>query len=340
MKANIMVKNAWYALGLSNEFEPGHLHGQKIVGKPIVLWRTATGKVVAFDDRCAHKRMPLSEGKLLTKGDVLECAYHGFCYNAEGVCVGIPSMPDGPIPPQARLKAYPVIEQDGVVWIWPGHVDKMGEAQPPRTPEIAASAWESISSGPLFIRANTRLLIENLLDITHFYPLHDGNIGDFANSQIPIEVVEETIDGNWSVKSIRRADNYQQPPYFVDWFGYEVVDRFHTHCMMNPGVTRVELRVAPPGQLGTDADRGYVLYHTHTPVDESNHIWRWCMNCRVEHRAGSDPSKSLAQRITETFPAVVEEDRWALEKQQAMFAYPDDGYEEVLIGSDETMQRA
>ncbi|MEE8302609.1 MAG: hypothetical protein V3S24_09270 [Candidatus Tectomicrobia bacterium] len=36
----------------------------------------------------------------------------------------------------------------------------------------------------------------------------------------------------------------------------------------------------------------------------------------------------------------MEEDRWALEKQQAMFAYPDDGYEEVLIGSDETMQRA
>ena len=64
------------------------------------------------------------------------------------------------------------------------------------------------------------------------------------------------------------------------------------------------------------------------------------MNCRVEHCAGSDPSKSLTQRIMETFPAVEEEDRWALEKQQAMFAYPDDGYEEVLIGSDETMQRA
>ena len=44
--------------------------------------------------------------------------------------------------------------------------------------------------------ANYLLLIENLLDITHFYPLHDGNIGDLANSKIPIEFIEQEVDGN------------------------------------------------------------------------------------------------------------------------------------------------
>ena len=46
------------------------------------------------------------------------------------------------------------------------------------------------------VPANYLLLIENLLDITHFYPLHDGNIGDIANSRIPVELEEGETDGN------------------------------------------------------------------------------------------------------------------------------------------------
>ena len=42
----------------------------------------------------------------------------------------------------------------------------------------------------------------------------------------------------------------------------------------------------------------------------------------------------------ETFPAVIAEDRWALEKQQQMFAYPDDGYVEVFLRPDRALRRA
>ncbi|MEW5708155.1 MAG: aromatic ring-hydroxylating dioxygenase subunit alpha [Pseudomonadota bacterium] len=339
MESYQYVKDCWYVAGLSHEFKPETLTGHKIAGQPLVIWRTRTGKVVAFDNRCCHKRFPLSEGRLLENG-LLECAYHGLCYDEQGRCVKIPSHPDGHIPPQARLRPFPVIEQDGLVWVWTGNPERAALFQPPRTPEVADPAWESIDSGPMHVPANYLLLIENLLDITHFYPLHDGNIGDYANSLLPIELVEGEIGGYRFVKTIRRASNYVQPPYFVDWFHYEVVDREHTHCMLSPGLTRVELRVAPPGKLGTGMDRGYVLLHTHTPVDDRNHVWRWCVNCRADHMSRGDPARSAARRIAEMFPDVVAQDRWALEKQQQMFDYPDDGYSELFLKSDKALRRA
>ena len=336
MRAESYVMNTWYVAGFSKEFPEGKLQGQTIVEKPVVMWRTASGEVVAFDGRCAHKRMPLKDGRLLADGTV-ECAYHGLCYDATGACVRIPSQSDGVIPAKARLRAFPVIEQDGMVWIWCGDPARIGNVRPPRSPEIASPEWDSIGSDPIPVPANYRLLIENLLDITHFYPLHDGNVGDVTHSQIPVEVVEETEDGNRFVKTIRQAHNYKQPPFFAEWFGYDVVDRYHTHCMMSPGVTRVQMRAAPPGQLGTEAERGFVLYHTHTPIDRTHHVWRWFMNARAGHRAKSDPSKPLVETIVANFPQVVAQDLWALEKQQEMYDLPDDGYEEVHVKADRAM---
>ena len=333
MRADSVILNTWYVAGFSDEFPKDKLQGQTIAEKPLVMWRTMAGQVVAFDGRCAHKRMPLKDGKLLADGTV-ECAYHGFCYADTGECVRIPSQLEGAIPARARLKSYPVVEQDGLVWLWPGDADRIGTARPPRSPEISSSEWESIGSQPIPVRANYRLLIENLLDVTHFYPLHDGNVGDVSHSRIPIKVV---LDGDGSVKTVRQAQFYRQPPFFRQWFGYEVVDRHHTHCMMSPAMTRVEMRAAPPGQLGTGAERGFVLYHMHTPIDRTRHIWRWYMNGRTGHHSATDPSKPLVVTMTENFDQVVAQDLWALEKQQEMYDFPDDGYKEVHVRADRAM---
>jgi len=202
MAADVLVRNAWYVAGLSHELPPQQLQGQVIAEKPLVMWRTATGLVVAFDERCCHKRMPLSQGRLI-ESDLLECAYHGLCYDAAGRCVRVPSHPDGRIPPQARLRPFPVIEQDGLVWVWTGDRARAEAVRPPRLPEIADPAWETADTGPMVVPANSLLLIENLLDITHFYPLHDGNIGDVENSRIPVELDEGTRDGNPFIGTIR-----------------------------------------------------------------------------------------------------------------------------------------
>jgi phenylpropionate dioxygenase-like ring-hydroxylating dioxygenase large terminal subunit len=341
MIANVLVRNAWYTAGLSQEFAMQQLRGQVIAEKPIVVWRGAAGNVVAFDDRCCHKRMPLSAGRFLADG-LLECTYHGLCYDATGQCVRVPSHPDGHIPPNARLRPVPVIEQDGLVWVWPGDPAKSGTARPPRVPEMASPEWDTADvNGAMRVPANSLLLIENLLDITHFYPLHDGNIGDVENSRIPIKVEEGVSDGTAFVGTVREVRGYRQPPYLEEYLGYEFVDRHHTHFMLSPALTRVQMRVWPAGKFGDAAsERGYVIIHTHTPIDRRNHVWHLIVSMPKGLMCKSDPAKTAISRFVETFPSVIEEDRWALEKQQAMFDLPDDGYREVFLRPDTALRRA
>ena len=107
--------------------------------------------------------------------------------------------------------------------------------------------------------------------------------------------------------------------------------------MLNPGLTRVQMIAAPPGELGTAADRGYVLYHTHTPIDSKRHLWRWSINAHVEHKDPANPTRSLASAMAESFPEVAAQDLWALERQQLMYELPDDGYTEVSVPADRAM---
>ena len=340
MSAFEFVANCWYPVGFSNEFPVRALKGLKIANKPVVVWRTDDGEVVAFDDRCCHKRFPLSESKLLADGN-LECAYHGLQYDATGQCVEIPSQKGRPIPKQARLRHVPVQEQDGLVWLWPGDPARAQGIAPPRTQEaidedLTALPLPKVVESP----ANYLLLIENLLDITHFYPLHDGNIGDKQNSEIPVKLEEGELDGFQYVKTIREVQNYRQPAFLREWFHYEVIDRIHTHCMVTPGLTRVVMRVAPPGQLNTEAEKGYTLLHLHYPVDKDNLVWRVLISCKKGHTPLSDPTRSTPDLIAEMFPEVVAEDEWALERQQKMFEFEDDGYSELFLKSDAALRRA
>lgn len=353
MTEQFIVKDCWYVAGTSADFPSEKLTGHVICERPMVMWRTKDGDVVAYDDRCSHKRFPLSKGRLMPDG-TLECAYHGMRYDMSGKCVMIPSHPTGPISPQAQVNAFPVIEQDGLVWVWPGNPDKAETRKPPRVPEVGDSKWETVCVGPMQVEANYLLLIENLLDITHFYPLHDGNIGDIENSRIPIELEEGEVDGNSYVMTIRKTENYSQPPYLVDWFHFDKVDRHHTHCLMSPGLTRVVMRNAPPGELKERSsekefpgemevdgnERGYVLIHTHTPTNNKQHVWRVLVNCPAHHMSKGDASKSTASRAAEMFPEVAAEDLWAVKEQQQMFEYPDDDYSEVFLKPDLALRRA
>ena len=214
-------------------------------------------------------------------------------------------------------------------------------SEPPRTPEVVDSELVAVGSPEsLRVPANYLLLIENLLDISHFFPLHDGNIGDRENSRIPVQLEEGEEGGYTYIKTIREVQNYRQPPYLREWFLYDEVDRVHTHCMVSPGLTRVVMRVAPPGQLGTDAERGYTLLHLHLPVDQRNLVWRWNVSCHKGHTPLSDSNTPTAHKVAEMFPSVVEQDRWALERQQKMIEYPDDGYSELFLKPDKALRRA
>src|SRR5580693_8507636 len=95
----MFLRNYWYVAATDSEVGRKPL-SRMILGEPIVFYRTEDGAPVALEDRCAHRHLPLSMGKLV--GDVLQCHYHGLRFATDGRCVGIPGQDH--IPHGAKVK--------------------------------------------------------------------------------------------------------------------------------------------------------------------------------------------------------------------------------------------
>ena len=73
------LRNQWYCAAFGDELRDGPL-GRVFLDEAVVMYRKADGAPVAFEDRCCHRRAPLSKGRI--EGDNLRCGYHGFLYDA------------------------------------------------------------------------------------------------------------------------------------------------------------------------------------------------------------------------------------------------------------------
>lgn len=109
------VRNAWYVVAWSTEVGRDPV-SRRVGDDPLVLFRTQDGTAVCLTDRCAHRGYPLSAGRVVD--DPVECGYHGFTFAGDGACTRVPGQ--STIPGKARVRAYPLHEKDGWVWVWTG----------------------------------------------------------------------------------------------------------------------------------------------------------------------------------------------------------------------------
>lgn len=159
--------NCWYVAASSDEVGQGLL-ARRLLDKPVVLYRRGSGEVVAMEDRCIHRAYPLSAGR--RDGDRVICGYHGFGYDPDGCLVDVPSQEN--VPPGARVRTYPVLEQSPFVWIWLGDPRVAALRPPPRVPWYRDGAgWESTTE-VLRVEANYLLLHEHYLDLTDVFVMH------------------------------------------------------------------------------------------------------------------------------------------------------------------------
>jgi nitrite reductase/ring-hydroxylating ferredoxin subunit len=86
-------------------------------GTDLAVWRSASGRLAAWKDRCPHRGMRLSHG--FVRGETLACIYHGWVYGTDGACRHIPAHPALEPPAAIRTEAFGCIEQDGVLWLAP-----------------------------------------------------------------------------------------------------------------------------------------------------------------------------------------------------------------------------
>ena len=168
----MFVYNAWYIGAWADEVKPRGVLGRVLLELPVVFYRTEDGTALALEDRCCHRALPLSHGCVI--GDQLQCGYLGLIYDRDGVCVKVPGQER--VPAKAKVRSYPVVEQDEMLWIWMGEPALADPALIVRHPWHNDPAWTWIKDR-YSINANYQLITDNLMDLTHVGYVHQRTIG-------------------------------------------------------------------------------------------------------------------------------------------------------------------
>lgn len=159
--------NAWYAAGWAQDLGDEPL-GRTFLDEPVVIYRDAGGEPVALADMCPHRFAPLSLGKVA--GDTIRCPYHGLVYDKTGACVYNPHG-KGMRPSSLNVRRYPLVVQDGMMWIWMGDVVAAEGAQPSSYAFLKGEGWATLH-GYLHVNAHYELVTDNLMDLSHVEFLH------------------------------------------------------------------------------------------------------------------------------------------------------------------------
>jgi len=111
-------KAPWWILARSEEVTGKKPLSVDIGDQPIVMWRDNQGVVRALEDRCPHRRAPLSLGCIRDNGWI-QCGYHGWSYDgATGRLTEIPNMKDDQrFPPLYKAERFAVAESGGLVQV-------------------------------------------------------------------------------------------------------------------------------------------------------------------------------------------------------------------------------
>ena len=162
----------WYPMAWSREIKPGKTYAARFAGTPIVIVRPEEGPVFALEDRCAHRQVPLSMG--VVKGCTLRCGYHGWTYDASGSCLDAPYLGKNKMPNIVRK--FPCIEQDGLIFVWPGDPAKVTELG--ALARVADRAYKTRRFGRE-VHCHYTFMHENLMDMNHQF-LHRRQMGKIA----------------------------------------------------------------------------------------------------------------------------------------------------------------
>ncbi|MCY7381842.1 MAG: aromatic ring-hydroxylating dioxygenase subunit alpha [Microcoleus sp. CAN_BIN18] len=258
----------WYTVARSTEVQ-SQPRAVILWHRAIVLFRDSAGKINALEDRCPHRQVKLSHGKI--KGDLIECAYHGWRLNASGECAEVDYLAENQKLPNCKIRSYPVKEQNGFIWLFPGDA-----TQAEKTNLLDLPEWEHLNYiatvSVIDCQTHYSFLIENLMDMYHGH-LHE-DLQAWANPVLDTLAEDEhqvtaryqaqsyyKIDKIWSIsqlffKSLRKL--HPEPldvsyvyPHWVSTLGND----FKIYCLVCP--------------VSETATRAYLIHFT-----SLNAFWR------------------------------------------------------------------
>ncbi|HVL56564.1 MAG TPA: aromatic ring-hydroxylating dioxygenase subunit alpha [Burkholderiaceae bacterium] len=303
--------NDWYVACMAHEIDEAAL-GRKVCGHAMVFFRGGDdNQVAALEDWCPHRGAPLSLGKVIE--GKLVCGYHGLEMGCDGKAVGMPGQRVRGFP---AVRSFPVVERYGFVWVWPGDAQR---ADPAKIPQLAwAESPEWAYGGGLYhIACDYRLMIDNLMDLTHETYVHSTSIGQ---REIEEAAPATRVDGD-SVVTSRFMNNVMPPPFWRmalrgNHLADDVpVDRWQICRFTPPSHVMIEVGVAHAGHGGYDADSRHkvaaIVVDFITPETDTSIWYFWGMARNFNPR-----DKTLTATIREGQGKIFAEDLQMLESQQ------------------------
>lgn len=244
----MFLRNAWYAAAFDHELARTPL-ARTVLNEPIVLFRRADGRPVALEDRCCHRSLPLSLGKVM--GDELQCGYHGLVFDFSGRCVRVPGQ--SAVPPGAAVRAYPCVERWQWIWIWTGAPALADESLIPNWWWMDHPDWEVVKGRMLHVKCNYELIVDNLLDGSHVSFVHGATIGTAAVAEIPPKSERLGDDG---IRVTRWVLDRPPPEMFRAVSGLSgPVDRWQICDAHVPSYVVFDAGCGPAGACALDGDR-------------------------------------------------------------------------------------
>lgn len=188
----------WTPLALSSEVRRKPIR-RVVATVPVVLFRGTEGQPAALVDRCPHRGVALSLGKV--DDGCLVCPFHGWRFDGRGTNVGVPWNPDVR---RDRLgaEALPVREIGGLVWVYTA----VGEAPvgEPSVPDELLRDDVRLAGLAYRFDAHWTRAMENMLDDSHLPFVHARTIGrdlrPTADSRLSYTIDEQPWGGSWTTE--------------------------------------------------------------------------------------------------------------------------------------------
>jgi vanillate O-demethylase monooxygenase subunit len=298
------LRNQWYAAAASSEIGTAPL-GRTICGEPIALFRAAGGTIAALEDRCPHRKYQLSRG--VVANGLLQCGYHGLKFDGSGRCVEIPSQ--ATIPRGLNAHTYPAIERHALVFVWLGDPKRADPALIPDFHENDADGFKAVH-GYLYVKADYRLLIDNLLDLTHVAVVHKTTLGGPGILENSLEV---EVDGD-VVRTLRVMRNVDPAPIHrtIRHFPGKIDRRQETE-FRPPIYVHINLGAVPHGSNEPIEVPHHVVINSLTPETERTTHYFWSV---ARTRALDD--ESVSEKLKTIHNVAFNEDVVVIEAQQRM----------------------
>jgi phenylpropionate dioxygenase-like ring-hydroxylating dioxygenase large terminal subunit len=274
------IRNSWYVAAWDHEVDRTPI-ARTLCGERILLYRKFDRSVVALHDACPHRLLPLSMG--IKEGDNIRCRYHGLLIGSDGQAVEMPVRTEK-THKSICTKAYPVAERHRFVWIWIGDASKADTRSIPDFWPCSDPNW-TFDGGYYPIKCDYRLVIDNLMDLSHETYVHQGSIGQQEILETSIET--EAVGDHVTVS--RWMPGIDAPPFWRNALKQDgPVDRWQICHFLTPSSVIIDVGVALASSGATlekhdQGVRGFVIDALTPETDTSSHyFWGMARNFDID----------------------------------------------------------